>query len=89
VPILEKSMSAGEPPNGTIEPKNIATPQGPNEANTSQRLNLLRDVKEVRTNERKLKILVRKVYHFFRSSKIDDQAKGVVRKCRPHRFNLN
>jgi hypothetical protein len=50
---------------------------------------LLRDLKDVRTSEVNLRKLVSKVYHFFRSSKLDDQTESAVRKYRPHKFSLN
>jgi site-specific DNA recombinase len=87
--LIQKLKSSKGAPEERIEPEKTSALKGRNGRTRDPNLSVLRDVKEVRTNERKLKILVRKVYHFFRSSKIDDQAKGVVRKCRPHRFNLN
>jgi site-specific DNA recombinase len=87
--ILETSMTAGRRSNGTIERENMPAPQGRKEANASPCPNLLGGLDDVRTNERKLKNLVRKVYHFFRSSKMDDPAENVVQKYRPHGFSLN
>jgi hypothetical protein len=46
-------------------------------------------MEDVRTSERKIKNLVSKVYHFFRSSKIADPAEDDVRKAQPHGFSLN
>jgi len=76
-------------PSERIEPEKTLEKQGWNGQIEYANLSRLRDLKEDRTSEIKLKKLVHKVYHFFRSSKLDGQAGSAVRKCRPHGFRLN
>lgn len=70
-------------------PENNPSTQGRKSPIEYQYLSVLRDLKDVRTSGAKFKKLVHKVYHFLRSSKLDDQAEDMVRKHPPHGFSLN
>jgi hypothetical protein len=55
----------------------------------SQYLSVLRDLKDVRTSKPKIKKLVHKVYHFFRSSEFQCTVKGCGESHVVHDFSLN
>ena len=66
--ILEKSTSANEHDNDPIELENIRNPQRRSKGNSSHRPSVLGDLHDVRTYERKRKLMVRRIYDFIRSS---------------------
>jgi site-specific DNA recombinase len=86
--LIQKFKSNKGASDERIEPEKTSVKKGRNGGTRHPNLTLLRDVKEVRTNGRKLKNLARKVYRFFRSSKMDGEAENNVRQDRPHGFSL-
>jgi hypothetical protein len=67
--ILEKSLFGDGKENDPIEPENIGPPQRQKDAEASLCPSLRGDVDDVRTLHHRSRILVKEVYHFFRSFK--------------------
>jgi site-specific DNA recombinase len=74
---------------GPVAPENNQVAQRRKSPVEYQYLTLLRDLKDVRTNGHKLRKLVHKVYHFFRSSKSICSVEGCGKPHFVHDFSLN
>jgi site-specific DNA recombinase len=72
-----------------VAPENVLSTQRQNNPMESQYLSVLRDLKDVRTSKPKIKKLVHKVYHFFRSSEFQCTVKGCGESHVVHDFSLN
>jgi hypothetical protein len=68
--LIEAFKSGESADTERIEPENASVEYGRSGRITTRSSRQLRGVKEVRTNERKMKNLVSKVYHYFRSASV-------------------
>jgi hypothetical protein len=72
-----------------VAPENIVVAQRRKSPVEYQYLGLLRDLKDVRTSASKIRTLVRKVYHFFRSARFRCTVKGCGESHLVHDFSVN